>query len=68
MSHEGEKKEWIGEMIKNVEYHKITLENGADAAFYVPSHVDKSKKLPMMVLIHGGPFSSSPLEWCLMTR
>jgi hypothetical protein len=44
----------------------IKLENGADAIFQYPTHVDG--KRPMMVIVHGGPFSASPYHIYLPMR
>lgn len=67
--HVGEKKEWIGDLIANSESYTVQLDNGAEAALLVPGGIDKNQdKLPLFVNIHGGPFSSSPLNWCTMIR
>jgi poly(3-hydroxybutyrate) depolymerase len=44
----------------------IKLENGADAFFLYPTHVEG--KRPMVVLLHGGPFSASPYQMFLINR
>ena len=40
----------------------ISLENGAEAMFYRPGDLDETKKHPMLVLLHGGPFSDAPFH------
>ena len=44
----------------------IKLDNGADAFFLHPTHVEG--KRPMVVLLHGGPFSASPYHIYLLMR
>ena len=38
----------------------ITLENGAEAMFMRYGDLAADKKHPMLLVIHGGPFGSSP--------
>ena len=46
----------------------LTLENGAEATFIRAGDLDKDKKHPMITLLHGGPFSSSPFHMFLPLR
>ena len=46
----------------------ITLENGAEAMFLRYGDLDPNKKHPMLLLIHGGPFSASPFQMFLPGR
>lgn len=51
-------------------YHNetIALENGAEAYFMRSANLDKDKKHPMVVIMHGGPFSASPRHMFLQLR
>lgn len=46
----------------------IKLENGAEATFMRYGDLDSDKKHPMLLLIHGGPFSASPYQMFLAGR
>ena len=46
----------------------VKLENGAEALFVRSGSLDPQKKHPMLLLIHGGPFSASPLQMFLGGR
>jgi dipeptidyl aminopeptidase/acylaminoacyl peptidase len=40
----------------------ITLENGSEGYFVRLGDLDTTKKHPMIVIIHGGPFASAPQD------
>ena len=46
----------------------ITLDNGAEGYFVRSRDLDPNKKHPMVVIIHGGPFSSSPRDMFSLLR
>ena len=46
--------------VKGYQSDFITLENGAEAMFVRPGDLDRSKKHPMVTLLHGGPFAAYP--------
>lgn len=52
----------------NVKTETITLKNGAEGYFMRPANLDENKRHPMVVIIHGGPFASSPKDAFLMLR
>ena len=56
------------DQVANVQHDIIKLDNGADALFLRRGDLDASKKHPMLVLLHGGPFGSSPYQMFLAGR
>ena len=60
--------QWYSEKISNLRYDMITLENGTEGMFVRPGDLDPSKKHPMLLIIHGGPFSASPFHMFLSGR
>jgi len=46
----------------------ISLENGAEAYFLKPHGLDPNKRHPMLVMLHGGPFSSMPYHHFTIIR
>lgn len=60
--------QWYSDKVSGLSYDMVTLENGADAMFLRPGDLDASKKHPMLLIIHGGPFSSSPYHMFLAGR
>ena len=59
---------FYSDSVRNVRQDFICLENGAEAMFLRPGDLDPSKKHPMLLIIHGGPFSSSPYQMFLPGR
>lgn len=65
----------LGEELKSkvdtIKKEFVTLENGAEG-YFLRMHSDtpalSNGKLPMITLIHGGPFSSSPQDMFLTQR
>ena len=47
--------------VKNIRSDMVTLDNGVEAMFMRRGDLDPSKRHPMLLLIHGGPFAASPL-------
>jgi len=60
--------EFFSEGVKSYKQDFIKLENGAEAYFQRRGDLDPEKKHPMIVLIHGGPFSSAPHSAFLIMR
>lgn len=56
------------EKVKSIKSDVITLRNGAEGYFIRSSDLDPSKKHPLVVLIHGGPFGNSPKDAFLQLR
>ena len=52
--------QFYSERVQGVRYDMITLENGAEAMFMRYGDLAADKKHPMLLVIHGGPFGSSP--------
>jgi len=60
--------QWYSDKVKGLRTDMVTLENGAEAMFYRPGDLDETKKHPMLLIIHGGPFSASPYHMFLAGR
>lgn len=60
--------QFYAEKARNTTYDMIKLENGAEAMFLRSGDLDKTKKHPMLLVIHGGPFSASPYQMFLAGR
>jgi dipeptidyl aminopeptidase/acylaminoacyl peptidase len=54
--------------IGNLVRETIVLENGAEAYFTRSGSLDMTKRHPMIVFFHGGPFASAPRHILMMTR
>ena len=68
MSQDDEFAKLFDAKVKGYKRDIIKLENGAEACFMRAGDLDKDKKHPMITLMHGGPFGSSPLHMFLSTR
>ena len=66
LSKENEIQEWISEEIKNFDKKLVTLENGAEAFLYYNKAA--TEKMPMVTMLHGGPFSAAPADMFLANR
>ena len=66
----------LSNQVKSIEKHFVKLENGAEGYLYKlggeylekSDTANKEGKLPMITLIHGGPFSASPQDMFLLQR
>ena len=54
--------------VKGYKSDIITLENGAEALFVRAGDLDRSKKHPMITILHGGPFSAAPYHFFSSVR
>lgn len=54
--------------VNNVRQDIVRLENGAEAMFLRSGDLASDKKHPMLLLIHGGPFSASPYQMFMAGR
>ena len=59
---------FYAEQVAAVQHDYVNLDNGAEALFMRPGNLDPSKKHPMLLVIHGGPFSASPYHLFLAGR
>ena len=59
---------FYAEQVAAVKHDYVKLDNGAEALFLKPGNLDPNKKHPMLLVIHGGPFSSSPFHLFLAGR
>ena len=60
--------QFYSEKVRSTTYDMIKLDNGAEAMFIRSADLDPSKKHPMLLVIHGGPFSASPYQMFLGGR
>lgn len=60
--------QYFREEVANIKSDTIKLENGSEAYFVRLGSLEKDKKHPMVVIIHGGPFGTSPSEAFLLVR
>eukprot|EP00347_Sterkiella_histriomuscorum_P007160 403350033 len=58
----------IATVLPTITKEVIALENGAEAYFIRSSLLDATKKHPMIVILHGGPFGCSPQDMFLQMR
>jgi acylaminoacyl-peptidase len=56
----------FGEKVGQATTNLLRLENGAEALFVKPGGLDSAKRYPMVVLLHGGPFSGS--YWSMYSK
>jgi len=54
--------------VKSIKQDYVLLENGAEALVLWSGSLAPDKKHPMLVIVHGGPFSCSPYQLFLPTR
>jgi len=53
---------------QGIKQDTFTLENGAEAMFMRSGDLASDQKHPMLLIIHGGPFSASPYQMFLAGR
>ena len=50
--------------LKGLKSEIVTLENGAEAMLVRSGTLDKTKKQPMLTILHGGPFAATSYHLC----
>ena len=56
------------DMVRGIKQDMLALENGAEAIFLRSGDLASDKKHPMLLIIHGGPFSYSLYQMFLASR
>jgi dipeptidyl aminopeptidase/acylaminoacyl peptidase len=64
---DNEFKRMLKDHVQACERQEIYLENGAQGIFIQPGNLDKTKRHPMVVILHGGPFGHYPADVFLKT-
>ena len=60
--------QFYSKSIQSVSQQIVRLENGAEAIFLKSDNLDVERLHPMLLFIHGGPFTASPYQTFLADR
>ena len=60
--------QFYSDSIQSVSQQIVRLENGAEAIFLKSGSLDTESLHPMLLFIHGGPFTASPYQTFMADR